>query len=119
VCPRTGGASPAVLRVGGRAAPVIALADCPANYLLTPVGVVTAAGIAAGKTLEAVTALFLLRIFVKQENCFDRAVDFLKFVLIAAIISPAVAATIGNLCIDLNGSASWQKIGRASCRERG
>ena len=66
--PPTGVAIAAMLLIGYRATPGIALAAFLANYLLTPVGVVTAAGIATGNTLEAVTALFLLRIFVKQEN---------------------------------------------------
>src|SRR5438105_307117 len=111
VWPPTGVAIAAMLLLGYRATVGIALGSFLANLLLTPVGVVTAAGIATGNTLEAVTALFLLRVFVKEENFFNRAVDFLKFVLVAAIVSPAVPATIGNLCLGLSGAASWQHFG--------
>ena len=112
VWPPTGVAIAAMLLFGYRAAAGVALGSFLANLLLTPVGIVTAAGIATGNTLEAVTALFLLRIFVKEEKFFNRAVDFLKFVLIAAIVSPAVASTVGNLCLGFRGAASWQNFGQ-------
>ena len=104
VWPPTGVAIAALMLLGYRATPGIALGAFLANYLLTPVGVVTAAGIASGNTLEAVTAIYLLRMFVKQDRFFHRAADVLKFVLVAAILSPMVAATIGNLCLILSGA---------------
>jgi PAS domain S-box-containing protein len=110
VWPPTGVAIAAMLLLGYRATPGVAIAAFLANYLLTPVGAITAAGIAAGNTLEAMTALFLLRIFVK-EDFFNRAIDLLKFVVIAAIASPAVAATIGNIGLRLAGLESWSNFG--------
>src|SRR5439155_22618402 len=112
VWPPTGVAIAAMLLLGYRATPGVAIAAFLANYLLTPVGVITAAGIATGNTLEAVTALFLLRAFVKDEKFFNRAVNLLKFVLIAAILSPMVAATIGNLTLALNHSEAWTSFGK-------
>jgi signal transduction histidine kinase/integral membrane sensor domain MASE1/ActR/RegA family two-component response regulator len=82
-----------------------------ANYLLTDVSLATAVGISIGNTLEAVIAVYLLRRSVESRNPFNRAFDVLKFVVFAAIFSPAVAATIGNLALCLSGAESWSDFG--------
>lgn len=82
-----------------------------ANYLLTDVSFAAAAGISIGNTLETVTAVYLVRRFVGSRNPFQRAVDVLRFVVFAAILSTAVSATIGNVSLCLSGSAKWSSFG--------
>src|SRR5258706_6632095 len=97
--------------LGYRTIPGVLLGALFANYLLTDVSLATAAGISIGNTLEAITALYLVRRFIGSRNPFHRAIDVLRFVVFAAIVSRAVAATIGNFCLCLSGSASWNNFG--------
>src|SRR5258708_5383485 len=111
VWPPTGVAIALGLWLGYRAIPGVLLGALFANYLLTDVSLATAAGISIGNTLEAIIAVYLLRRFIGSRNPFQRALDVLKFVVFAAIISTAVSATIGNVCLCLSGSASWNNFG--------
>src|ERR1051326_8903742 len=111
VWPPTGLAIATCLWLGYRAAPGVLLGALIANYLLTDVSLATAVGISIGNTLEAVIAVYLLRRSVESRNPFNRAFDVLKFVVFAAIFSPAVAATIGNLALCLSGAESWSDFG--------
>lgn len=111
VWPPTGVAIAALLLLGYRAAPAIFLGALLANYRLTDVSLVTALGIAVGNALEAVTALVLLRRFTESRRLFDRASDVVKFIIVAALISPMVGATIGNLSLCLGRAATWQSFG--------
>ena len=111
VWPPTGVAIALVLWLGYRAAPGVLLGALLANYLLTDVSLATAVGISTGNTLEAITAVYLVRRFVGSRNPFQRAIDVLKFVMFAAILSTAVSATIGNLSLCLGGAASWNNFG--------
>src|SRR3979411_2311722 len=111
VWPPTGVAIALGLWLGYRPIPGILLGALFSNYLLTDVSLATAAGISIGNTLEAVTAVYLVRRFVGSRNPFQRAIDVLKFVVFAAIVSTALAATIGNVVLCLSGSASWSNFG--------
>jgi PAS domain S-box-containing protein len=111
VWPPTGVAIALALWLGYRAVPGVLLGALLANYLLTDVALITAAGISIGNTLEAITAVYLVQRFVGSRNPFQRAVDVLKFVVFAAILSTAVSATIGNVVLCLSGSASWSSFG--------
>jgi PAS domain S-box-containing protein len=111
VWPPTGVAIALGLWLGYRTIPGVLLGALLANYFLTDVSLATAAGISIGNTLEAVTAVFLVRRFVGSRNPFHRALDVLRFVVFAAIISTAVSATIGTVCLCLSGSASWNNLG--------
>jgi PAS domain S-box-containing protein len=111
VWPPTGVAIALGLWLGYRTIPGVFLGALLANYLLTDVSLATAAGISIGNTLEAITALYLVRRFIGSRNPFHRAIDVLRFVVFAAIVSTAVAATIGNVCLCLSGSASWNNFG--------
>jgi signal transduction histidine kinase/integral membrane sensor domain MASE1/CheY-like chemotaxis protein len=112
VWPPTGVAIALMLWFGYRAAPGILLGALLANYLLTDVSVATAAGISLGNTLEAFTAVYLVRRFTGSPNPFLRAIDVLKFVVFAAMLSTAVSATIGNVTLCLSGAATWSNFGR-------
>lgn len=112
VWPPTGIAIALVLWLGYRTVPGVVLGALLANYLLTDVSFATAAGISLGNTLEAVTAVYLVRRFVGSRNPFQRAVDVLKFAVFAAILSTALSATIGNVSLCLSGAADWNNFGR-------
>jgi PAS domain S-box-containing protein len=106
VWPPTGFAIAAALWLGYKISPGIMLGALLAN-IATGVSIATAMGIAVGNTLEAVTAVFLIRRFIGSHSPFDRAQDVLKFVLIAGVLSNTVSATIGNLSLCLGGAADW------------
>jgi signal transduction histidine kinase/integral membrane sensor domain MASE1/CheY-like chemotaxis protein len=108
VWPPAGVAIAALLCLGYRATPGVLLGALLANYALTDVPLVPSTAIALGNTLEALTAAYLLWQFTDSHNPFNRAFDFLKFVVFAAIISTTIAATIGNLALCLSGHERWQ-----------
>src|SRR6267143_1911635 len=111
VWPPTGVAIALGLLLGYRTIPGVLLGALLANYLLTDVSLATATGISIGNTLEAITAVYLVRRFVGSRNPFQRAIDVLKFVVFAAILSTAIRATIGDVSLCLSGSASWNNFG--------
>ena len=108
VWPPTGVAIAAILLLGYRIWPAILLGAFLAN-LLTAVPVETAAGIAIGNTLEALSAGLLLR-FLDFHKSFDRARDVFKFAL-AAFLCTMVSASVGTLSLCLGQAASWQDFG--------
>jgi integral membrane sensor domain MASE1 len=79
---------------------------------LTNVSLLTALGISVGNSLEAFTAVYLLQRTVRHRNPFHRAIDVLKFVAYAAILSTAIAATVGNITLCLSGNEEWVAFGR-------
>jgi signal transduction histidine kinase/integral membrane sensor domain MASE1/ActR/RegA family two-component response regulator len=108
VWPPTGVAIAAVLLLGYRIWPAILLGAFLAN-LFTPVPIATAAGIAAGNTLEALSAGVLLR-FLDFHRTFDRARDVFKF-SVAASLCTMISASLGTLSLCLGQTASWQDFG--------
>ncbi len=106
VWPPTGLAIAIVWWLGYRISPAILLGAFLVN-LATGVSVATAGGIAAGNTLEAVSAVFLLHRFVGLHNPFYRAQDVVRFILITAGISTPLSASIGNLSLCFGGAAAW------------
>jgi integral membrane sensor domain MASE1 len=109
VWPATGVAIAAVWLLGYRVAPGIFLGALFVNLLGRSLPVST--GIAAGSTLEALAAVYLLRHYVGTCNPFSRAGDFVKFVLLGPIISTTFSATIGNLSLCLGGAEAWGSFG--------
>jgi PAS domain S-box-containing protein len=111
VWPPTGVAIALVLWLGYRSVPGVLLGALIANYLLTDVSLPTAAGISIGNTLEAITAVYLVRRFVGSGSPFNRVIDVLKFVVFAGILSTAISATIGTAILCLGAAASWNNFG--------
>jgi PAS domain S-box-containing protein len=111
VWPATGIAIALVLWFGYRALPGVLIGALIANYTLTDVSVFTALGISLGNSLEAFAAVYLLRRNVRHRNPFNRAIDVLKFVGCAAILSTAIAATIGNVTLFLSGNEQLSSFG--------
>ena len=112
VWPPTGIAIALVLWFGYRALPGVLIGALVANYTLTDVSLLTALAIAIGNGLEVFAAVYLLRRFVRLRNPFNRAFDVLKFAVFAAIVSTAIAATIGNVTLCLAGKEAWGSFGR-------
>src|SRR5215510_3183913 len=112
VWPPTGIAIALVLWFGYRALPGVLIGALIANYVLTDVSFLTAAGISIGNSLEALVAVYLVQRFVRRRNPFNRAIDVLKFVAFAVILSTAIAATIGNLTLCFSGNEAWPSFGR-------
>src|SRR5216110_332672 len=111
VWPPTGVAIAIVFWLGYRAVPGVFLGALLANSLLTNVPLATTLGIAIGNTLEAITAVYLLRRFNGSRIPFNRVIDVLKFLLFAVIFSTAISATIGTLSLCLGGAATWSNFG--------
>jgi signal transduction histidine kinase/integral membrane sensor domain MASE1/CheY-like chemotaxis protein len=108
VWPPTGIAIAAVLLLGYRIWPAVLLGAFLAN-VFTPVPIATAAGIAVGNTLEALSAGLLLR-FLDFHKTFDRARDVFKFSL-AAFLCTMISASAGTLSLCLGQAASWHDFG--------
>ena len=102
VWPPTGIALAAILVLGRRFWPAIALGSLVVN-LLAGGGPVTAAVIAAGNTLEAVAGAWALRRLTDFRRSLDRLRDVMAFVGLAAVASPVISATIGVTSLQLSG----------------
>lgn len=109
VWPPTGIALAAILLLGLRAWPGIALGAFLANVTANE-PVATAAGIAAGNTLEAVAGSWLLR-RAGFEPSLKRLSDVLTLVWWGALVSTAVSATIGVSSLCLGGMQRWSAFG--------
>ena len=109
VWPPTGIALVTLLMLGNRMWPGIMLGAFVINALTgTPL---TAAGIAAGNTLEAVTGAFLLRRFVGFNISMERLRDVFGVIGLAALLSTTVGATLGVTSLCLGGGMPWADFG--------
>ncbi|MGH7266613.1 MAG: diguanylate cyclase [Candidatus Rokuibacteriota bacterium] len=110
VWPATGIALATLVRAGYRFWPAVALGAFLANAS-TDVPVATAAGIATGNTLEALSGAYLLQRLVGFGAPLDRLRDVLGLVGVAAGLSPAVGATAGVASLCLGDTAPWTAFG--------
>ena len=111
VWPATGIAVAAVLLLGPRVWPGIALGAFLANATADE-PLLVAAGIAAGNTLEAVSAGWLLQCCGRRFRLgLDGVVDVLALVGLAGGVSTAVAATVGVTSLCLGGLEPWSQFG--------
>jgi PAS domain S-box-containing protein len=72
--------------------------------------IATSLGIAAGNTLEALAGSYLLYRFAGGLKVFDRTRDVFRFLMLAAIASTLVSATIGVSSLCLGGYARWAEF---------
>ncbi|HXG08276.1 MAG TPA: MASE1 domain-containing protein [Gemmataceae bacterium] len=100
VWPATGIALAALLLRGYHVWPGVALGAFLANVTVNE-SVGTALGIAAGNTLEALLAAWLLRRWAGFDPALERLKDVLDLIVLAAALSTTVSATIGvtSLCL--------------------
>ncbi len=106
VWPATGVAIAALLLLGQRAWPAIAIGAFLVN--LTTTGfLVSSIGIATGNTLEALAGAWLVRRWAHGWRAFERAQDILRFAFLGGFVATMVSATIGVLTLCLAGLAPW------------
>jgi PAS domain S-box-containing protein len=106
VWPPSGIALAGVLLWGYRLWPGILLGALWVNFA-TQGSVATALLIAAGNTLEAISAAWLVYRFADGPKAFARTRNIVLFVLLAAIVSTTVAPSIGVTSLTLAGYAGW------------
>ncbi len=111
VWPPTGIALAALLLLGYRYWPGVALGAFLANAT-TEVSLATAAGIATGNTLEALSGAYLLRRVGQFRPSFELLQDVLGLLVLSAGLSTMVSATIGVASLCLGGAASWAAYGQ-------
>jgi signal transduction histidine kinase/integral membrane sensor domain MASE1/ActR/RegA family two-component response regulator len=111
VWPPTGIAIAALLLLGLRFWPGVALGAFLANVTAPHEYLGTALGIATGNTLEAVTAVWLLRRVAHFSVTLERLKDVLAFLVLAAVGSTAVSATIGVLSLCASRVQEWNAYG--------
>jgi PAS domain S-box-containing protein len=110
VWPSTGIALAALLLIGLRAWPAIFVGAVVSNVTIgTPLGI--ACGIAAGNTLEALTAAWLLRV-LRVDVALPRVRDVLLLIVAGSVLSTTVSATIGVASLCVGGIQPWEASAR-------
>jgi PAS domain S-box-containing protein len=112
VWPPSGIALAALLFRGYRLWPGVMIGAAAAN-LWTGAPIPVALGIATGNTLEALIGAYALRQVPGFRTSLDRLRDVLALIVLAAILSTMVSATIGVASLYLGGIVSPAQIGNA------
>ncbi len=110
VWPPTGIALAALLLFGYNVWPAITLGAFLAN-ITAEEPVLTASGIAAGNTFEALLAAWILKRFLEFRPQLDRVRDVLGLALVGALFSTAEAATVGVASLCLGHVHDWTSFG--------
>jgi integral membrane sensor domain MASE1 len=106
VWPPTGIALAGLLVFGRRLWPAVFAGAFIVN-ITTAESFPSSLAIAAGNTVEALAGVELVGRFARGRYFVDRAWDFVKFSVLAGVLSTAVSATIGVTALVLGGSAAW------------
>lgn len=106
VWPPAGIALAALLLRGYRMWPAVFVGAFVAN-ITTAGSMATSLGIATGNTLEAVVGAYLVARFAGGRRAFARGQDVIRFLVLAAMVSTTVSATIGVGSLVLGGFAPW------------
>jgi len=110
VWPSTGIALAALLLFGHRLWPAVFLGALWVN--LTTSGAVGASlMIAVGNTLEAVLGAYLVNLYASGRHAFDQSRTIFRFIVLAAMLSTALSATLGTGTLALSGLARWSEFG--------
>jgi signal transduction histidine kinase len=110
VWPPSGLALAALLILGPRLWPGVFAGAFIAN-LLTGAPILVALGIGLGNTFEAVLAVYALRQIPGFEESLERVVDVVGLIVLAAVFSTMVSATIGVTSLHLGGIVSAKQLG--------
>ncbi len=111
VWPPAGIALAAVVLLGYRVWPAIALGAFVANITTSNELISTACAIAAGNTLEALAGAWLLQTVARFDASLSRMTDALALIVLGAGVSTALAATIGVTSLCLAGIHDWSEFG--------
>jgi PAS domain S-box-containing protein len=101
VWPPTGIAIASLLLFGLRFWPAVFAGAFIVN--VEPSGIAASIGIGVGNTAEAAAAAALVQRYAGGVRAFTRAADLFKYVLIAAVGAPTVAATVGVASLAMAG----------------
>jgi len=105
IWPPAGIALAVFVLLGYRVWPAILGGAFFANFTTTG-AVFPSVGIAIGNTMEGLLAAYLVNRFARGGRVFDRVGDIIRFTVLAAVVSTAVAATIGVTSLALGGLVS-------------
>lgn len=108
--PPSGVALAALLLMGTRFWPGIALGAFIVN-LTGGIAPLPAIGIATGNTLETLTAAWLLTSFARFQLPLERLRDVFALVVLGAIASTPVSATVGVTMLTLSGGVAGKPLG--------
>ncbi len=106
VWPPTGIALVAFLVFGRRIWPGVMIGAFLVN-LTTAGNILTSLGIAAGNTLEGVIGAYLVETYAGGRQVLNQPRNVFMFVVLAAILSTTISATIGVTTLALGGYAKW------------
>lgn len=110
IWPPTGIALAALVIWGRSVWPGVALGALLAN-LWTGVPLITVLGITCGNTLEAVVGAYLLTRVADFRPSLERVRDVLALVVLAGVISTAIAATVGVVSLIIGDQVSFDHFG--------
>jgi signal transduction histidine kinase len=110
VWPPTGIALAALIRFSPRLWPGVLLGAFLVNVTIKGMPFTTVIGIAIGNTLEAVIGAWLVTRFASGRKAFDRAIDTIRFIVLAGLLATATSATIGVLSLELGHRADWESF---------
>jgi PAS domain S-box-containing protein len=110
VWPPAGIALAAVLMLGPQAAGAV-FAGAFLTNVTTSGNVAAAIAIAAGNTLEALAAAWLVSRFAGGLAAFTRTTDILRFVALAGCVATTIAASVGTLTLIVTGLAPRETAG--------
>src|SRR5437867_607978 len=110
VWPPTGIALAALLLFGLRAWPAVLVGAFLVN-VTTAGNVATSLGIATGNALEAIVGAGLVERFAGGRDSFQRPQDFLKFGVLAGLVSTTISPTLGVTSLCLGGFTRWAEYG--------
>jgi PAS domain S-box-containing protein len=106
VWPPAGIALTALLLRGSRLWPGVWLGAFLVN-ITTSGALLATLGIATGNTLESALGAWLVRRFAHGSRVLERALDMVRFIALAALLSTACGATVGVTSLCLAGLADW------------
>ena len=112
VWPASGIALAAMLMLGYRIWPAIAIGAFLVNFL-TPIPVVAALGIAVGNTVGPLAGAWLLRRFTGFHPSLTHPRDVFGLIVVAALGATAISATLGCLTLSLTPVNPWSSFGIA------
>jgi len=99
-----------LLLFGHRFWPGVALGAFFANVTAADMPVIVALSIAGGSTLEVVATVYLTNRFAKGIHAFRRAHTFVRYIILAALGTTAISATIGIVSLFLSGLLEIENI---------
>src|SRR5215472_14473859 len=112
VWPAYGVALAAILLCGYRIWPAVALSAFIVAFL-SPESYLTALGQGAGSTAAALMGAFFLQQIAKFDNCLSRLRDALALILLGALGSAILSASVGTLVLHASHINSYAGLGSA------